>query len=203
MKGAPKPASLRARWQHLVRTSHGNARGWLRSLLAQTAYVLGGLARYTSPPLTDVGRLVFVCVGNVNRSAFAEAVARRRGIAAVSFGLAAPEGVEVSARALQRAADFGIDLGSHVATDFSEYEFQRGDLLLAMETRHVPALIERGVPRESIALRIHLHDPHRLSDLYLRTCFTLIHSAVHKLADELAAAGSACIDSSAGRPHVR
>ena len=78
---------------------------------------------------------------------------------------------------------------------------QPGDLLLAMEVRHVHELIRRGIPADAIALlghwsrphRIHIHDPHLHTDQYFRTCFAIIHSAVANLVEELRLGESPCL----------
>lgn len=194
-------ASIRDRLWRLVETNHGTWRGWVRSLLSQTEFVFGWHNRFVQPKPRQVSRLVFVCLGNINRSAFAGATAVKREVRAISIGLSTSTGAPATPSALGCAAGFGVNLGDHAATDISDYDFNPGDLLLVMETRHAWHLIDKGFPAEAIALlghwasphRIHLHDPHTLSDEYFRTCFTLIHSAVTKLIDELTAAGSPCI----------
>ena len=206
--GGERRAAMRApsaptggRLHRLVETNHGTFHGWLRSALSQTEFLLGGLDRFVKPAPHSVHRLVFVCLGNMNRSAFAAAVALRREVSAVSIGLATSTGSSATSAAVRCADGFDVDLGNHEATDISDYDFEPGDLLLVMEMRHARRLINRGIPPESIALlghwssphRIHLHDPHTLSDRYFRTCFTLIHSAVNKLVDELIFARSPCV----------
>jgi protein-tyrosine phosphatase len=67
-----------------------------------------------------------------------------------------------------------------------------------MEIRHAKQLLARGISERAIALlghwasphRIHLHDPHTLSDAYFRSCFSLIHSAVINLSADLSSAAS-------------
>ena len=193
--------SIRRRLDRIFETNHGTFHGWLRSALSQTAFVLGWFDRFIEPAPHAVRRLVFVCLGNMNRSAFAAAVALRRDVQAVSIGLATFTGSSATSAAVHCADGFGVDLGKHEATDISDYDFEPGDLLLVMEMRHARRLINRGIPPKSIALlghwssphRIHLHDPHTLSDLYFRTSFTLINSAVNKLVDELIFARSPCV----------
>ncbi len=187
----------------MVDDSYGSVRGWVRCLLAQMEFAVGRLDRFIQPEPRQVRRLVFVCLGNINRSAFAGAAALRRGAQAVSIGLSTSTGAPATDQAMRCAARFGLDLAAHTATDISDYEFVAGDLLLVMEIRHVHRLIGQGIAPEAIALlgnwssphRIHLHDPHTLSDSYYRSCFALIQSAVDQLVDELAAADSLCMSS--------
>jgi protein-tyrosine phosphatase len=199
---------VRGRIGQLVDSNHGTFRGWVRSALGEIEFVLGIHDARTRIEPRQVRRLVFVCLGNINRSAFGAAVATARGVRAVSIGLATSTGAPATATAARYAAGFGIDLADHAATDISDYDYEPGDLLLVMETRHARRLAERGFDPRAIALlghwasphRLHLHDPQTLSERYFRTCFTLIHSAAVHLVDELEAAGSPCCN---GRGRVR
>ena len=193
--------TLRSRLDRVIDTNHGTVRGLVRAMLAQTEIVLGRLEDHTRPSGQHIDRLVFVCLGNINRSAFAEQAARQLGAATCSIGLFTTTGAPAFHKAVATAPQFGLDLLQHRATDISDYRLQPRDLLLAMEIRHVRRLMAAGIPARSIALlghwasphRIHLHDPHVLSDAYFRTCFTLIHSAVGGLVDELRAVSSPCV----------
>lgn len=174
----------------LVNGCFGTHRGLVRLLLGEAEFLLGRLGPFLNPDLAQTQRLVFVCLGNINRSAFAEQVARSMGLEAVSIGLSTSTGTPAFPTAVVTAERFSIDLSAHQATDFGDYTYQEGDLLLAMEIRHANSLAERGIPRRMIALlghwasphRIHIHDPHTLSDAYFRTCFSVIHSAIRELA---------------------
>ncbi|MEP6587732.1 MAG: hypothetical protein ABJA84_03110 [Polaromonas sp.] len=170
-------------------------------MLAQTEFVMGQLDVHTRPDARRVDRLVFVCLGNINRSAFAEQVARALGANTCSIGLSTTTGAPAFHTAVAMAPQFGVDLTHHRATNLTDYSFRSTDLLLTMEIRHARQLAAAGIPKESIALlghwssphRIHLHDPHTLSDDYFRTCFTLINSAVYGLVDEMRTTHSPCL----------
>ncbi|MDR7377297.1 protein-tyrosine phosphatase [Rhodoferax ferrireducens] len=189
------------RVQKMVDTNYGTVRGWVRVVLGQLEFATGRVEQYLHPRLQDVDRLVFVCLGNINRSAFSEIVARAQGVTTCSLGLSTMTGQPAFHKAVATARPFGLDLSAHTATDLTDYQFRPTDLLLVMEIRHAEKLRAAGIPPASIALlghwaaphRIHLHDPHVLSDAYFRTCFTLLHSAVSGLVADLRAAGSPCI----------
>lgn len=189
------------RYNHVIDTNYGTVRGLVRTMLAQLEFFLGRLTNHTQPDAKQVDRLVFVCLGNINRSAFAEQVGQSLGVTTCSIGLSTTTGTPAFETAIKTAPQFGLDLTGHTATDLSDYTFRPTDLLLAMEIRHAKQLVAAGIPATSVALlghwasphRIHLHDPHTLSDAYFRTCFTLIYSAVHGLVAELRAAQSPCV----------
>ena len=187
-----------ARAKTRIETRYGTHRGWVRYLLGQIEGAVGPRERFRALRPTTVERLVFVCLGNVNRSAFAHAVAAGTAAECASIGLSTTTGAPATPEAIAVAREFGVSLDAHQATDYSDYTRRDGDLLLVMELRHAHALVERGVPPDRIALlghwakpvRYHIHDPHTLSTGYYRTCFALIRPAVLRLVEELERAGS-------------
>lgn len=172
-----------------VRINHGTWRGFLRHALAWAELRSGRLAPFLQADVAQARRLVFVCLGNINRSAFAHAVAHTLGEPVLSIGLSTTTGAPATPQAVVQARQQGFDLSAHRATDFADYRHQPGDLLLVMEIRHAHELVRRGIPRAAVMplglwaapQRIHLHDPHTLNDDYFATCFTLIESAVRRL----------------------
>jgi protein-tyrosine phosphatase len=190
-----------SRVRQLIDTNYGTVRGLVRVGLGQLEFVMGRTEPYLHPRLQQIDRLVFVCLGNINRSAFSEAVARAHGVRTCSIGLSTTTGHPAFYKAVATAGPLGLDLGAHKATDLSDYQFRPNDLLLVMEIRHAHKLRAAGFPVGSIALlghwsaphRIHLHDPHVLSDAYFRTCFDLLQSAVQGLVADLRATNSPCI----------
>lgn len=144
---------------------------------------------------TKVERLVFVCHGNICRSAFADVLARDLGMKSASFGLSTTTGLPAHPPIASAARAMAVDLSDHVTTSVDDFVPQPGDLLLAMEARQVARL--RGDPRFA-GLQIdllgrysktpHLHDPYQLSDDYVRTSLTRIDRAVRTLVSRLCAA---------------
>lgn len=193
--------SLFGRAIRLIETNHGTHRGWVRYLLGQLEGVSGSPGRFRTIEPGKVGRLVFVCLGNINRSAFAHAVAAREPVACISLGLSTTTGAPATEMAREVAREFGISLEQHAATDISRYEARDDDLLLVMELRHAQRLVGRGIPAERIALlghwarpiRYHIHDPEKLSHEYYRSCFGVILPAVINLLNELERGNSPCI----------
>lgn len=201
-----------AKIRAMIEKNHGTSRGYIRVLLGQTEYLFGRLEPFLEIRPDRVSRLVFVCLGNINRSAFAQGVARQHGVRASSFGLSTSTGQPAFPLAIETASRFNVDLSSHVTLDVKKYQYIKGDLLLAMEVRHARRLLDAGFPPEAVKLlgnwatphRIHIHDPHTLSREYFCTCFTLIHSAIVNLVEQLATKNSPCISRKIDEsvPHV-
>lgn len=161
-------------------------------MLSQINWIIGHVQPCSRDRLRGAGRLVFVCLGNINRSAFADSVGRHLGLPCISVGLSTTTGAPASLQACLQAQHMGYSLALHRATNLTDYHYREGDLLLLMEERHARRLVKQGFPRASLALlgqwarpqRLHLHDPDTLSSTYFATCFTLIESAVRTLAYE-------------------
>lgn len=185
----------------LINGSFGTHRGLVRLALGEFEYLSGRLNNFLQPDLRNTRRLVFVCLGNINRSPFAENVAASIGMNTTSIGLSTSTGAPAFETAVVTAKRFGIDLTAHLATNFVDFSYIEGDLLLAMEVRHAQQLLALGVPESAVALlghwatphRVHIHDPHTLSDAYFRTCFSVIQSAVRELALECRRLESPCV----------
>lgn len=173
----------------VVRRNHGTWRGWIRHVLGLAELQLGSLSGFQVADPAHARKLVFVCLGNINRSAYACAVARSLGQPSTSVGLSTTAGAPATPQAIAQARMRGVDLQGHRATPLAEYCAEAGDLYVVMEVRHARRLVAHGVPAASITLlglwghpmRVHLHDPHTLSQDYFATCFALIDSAVRAL----------------------
>ncbi|MCI0733211.1 MAG: hypothetical protein L0Y38_05245 [Methylococcaceae bacterium] len=179
--------------QRAMRSRYGTFRGLVRLLLANLEKTIGNLEKYN--PANDGGlaaytRLVFVCQGNICRSAYAEYRARALGLPSVSLGLSTCTGQPVFRLAAEEAERRGLDLSNHQSTDIHDFEFRSGDLLVAMEVRQARQLSARGLPSGvgiallghwTAPLRIHIHDPYGLEASYFDTCFAVIDNAVGRL----------------------
>jgi protein-tyrosine phosphatase len=200
MNSAPHDEeSASGRLKKQLRRNHGGFWGLSRQALTNIDYLLGVTRKYTRPDLLRVDRLVFVCTGNLRRSAFAQAAAEKLGLHAASFGIEAATAAPAPPTAVRAAAGFGIALEGHRSTDMLLFRREPGDLYLVMESGHARMLERQGIPVEQIALlgywshpqRLHIHDPHRVGEDYQHTCFTLIHSAVLHLGQKLEMLGRA------------
>ena len=192
------PTAISHSFREMLSTNYGTGRGWVRAMLADLEYAIGRIERFESFSARATDRLVFVCQGNICRSAFADRLARAMRLNSASVGLATNTGLPAFALACDTAVLRGLDMSAHRTTAWPDFERCGGDLYLAMEIRQAHSLLRLGVPAAQIALlgrwsrprRLHLHDPHTLSAAYFETCFALIDSAVRNLASEFARARS-------------
>lgn len=178
-------------YHRLIDSRFGTYRGLIRLWLAQAEHFLGQLNTYRDVDLARVDRMVFVCLGNVCRSPYAELLAHEHGLLCSSFGLSTATGVPAYAEGITTAQGLGRDLTLHTSTDMADFEIRDTDLLLVMEVRQARALEKRmGNRQAQIALlgfwadpkRPHIHDPMTLSSDYFRNCYLTIESAVSNLA---------------------
>jgi protein-tyrosine phosphatase len=167
----------------------GTLRGAMRLALSYGELALG-LSGQRKPDPGEVRRLVFVCHGNICRSAYAHVLARRAGARVASFGLSTSTGRSAHEPVMALAARRGVNMTAHRATDIDDFVPQEGDLLLAMETRHLRKLAAEPavahLPRMLLGAYArppapHLHDPYDEDEAYLPMCLTRIERAVAAL----------------------
>ena len=114
----------------MIARSFGSVRGAVRLALSYPEVALR-MAQIVAPDPADIRRLVFVCHGNICRSAFADVLSRNAGLNAISFGLSTSSGKAAYPGTLQIAASMGHDLNGHRTMTVDEYQPAAGDLLLA------------------------------------------------------------------------
>jgi protein-tyrosine phosphatase len=174
----------------------GSPRGLVRHLRHQAAWRLD--PRESSvPPLEEVQRLVFVCKGNICRSAMAEAVARAQTLPACSFGTRTQLGKPANPGMLKAAAALGYDLSAHRTTPIEYYAPLPGDLVLVFEPPHLRELRSAGNGAHSgnwtITLlglwarpqRIYIHDPFGSTPKYYGVAAAIIRNSVVNLVAEI------------------
>ncbi len=173
----------------MIRSRFGTFRGLVRLALSYPQLALGRSASVAPDP-ARVRRLVFVCQGNICRSAFADVVAQSVGLRSASFGLSTTTGRAAHGPAIAAARALGHDLSTHRAVDLVDYVPEPGDVLLAMEVRQLHRLA--ADPRLATLPRMllgrwtrpmlpHLHDPYKLDDRYMAQCLARIEQAVGAL----------------------
>jgi protein-tyrosine-phosphatase len=153
-------------------------------------------------------RLLFVCHGNILRSAAAEALFLRLLEAgtlppettAGSAGVHATEGKPADPRGINVARELGIRLDSHRARRLTETLVAEADLILAMDRINEAEIATRFKPAAAKVRLLGFFDPDRPSpdipDPFLgdeemvRTVFRRIESSLQHLAVRLGSSGS-------------
>ena len=168
----------------------GGRRGLLRYLATQGLRALGHYRPYTEVRWYEVRRLVFVCKGNICRSAYGEARARALGMASASLGLEAEDGRPANAIAVRQAAARALSLETHRTRRVRAELLDTGDLVLCMEPRQAQAMrahLRDGAQQLSLlglwaGARLPLiEDPYGLDDAYWHTCLDVIDDALLSL----------------------
>lgn len=141
--------------------------GWLRRL---------GLYRHSLPETMEISRVVFVCQGNICRSALAEAVFRRHSsIEATSLGLDTVTGKPANPRLMKVAKEkAGIDLTDHRTTSVADFECEATDLLVCMELKQIRQLRKLGYTNHCVLLShfgdeqlSRINDPYSANDRFM------------------------------------
>ena len=179
--------ACRFKVERMIDEKFGSKRGLVRLGLSYVQVAARAAAVVRPPDPAEVTRFVFVCQGNICRSAFAEAVAARRGFRTASFGLSTSGGQPADPVAIETARLLRYDLTGHRTTTSVDFVPAPGDLFLAMEVRQMHRLAgERFGDRPRLLLGSwagtpHLHDPFSLGADYMRTCLMRIERAVEGL----------------------
>jgi protein-tyrosine phosphatase len=178
-----------------INNRYGTWRGLVRSLLARAELAAGRLRPFALHRPEAVRRVVFVCHGNICRSAFAHHEALKYNLNVASLGLSTSTGGRSPAPAIASAARAGIDLTVHRATSWPDFKVQAGDLFLVMEVRQAHEMRRRLGKRDDVQVCLlgmwckpvmpHLHDPYTLGDRYFDVCFERVRQAVRYLSADV------------------
>lgn len=174
-----------------IHDNFASFKGLVRLLLTEMGARVGLDEEYRQVDFARVERLVFVCLGNICRSPFGEYVAHRHGIRTAGFGLSTTTGVPAFDLGVETALERGVDMRSHLTTDFTDFNVLDTDLLLVMELRHAHLLQDmlEDTSNAQIALlgnwarprRLHIHDPHIHGKAYFEHCYAIIENATENL----------------------
>lgn len=152
---------------------------------------LGAYREYRHVQWQQVSRLVFVCKGNICRSAFAHHRLVDSGMPIASAGLDATTGTPANGRAILVAERLGANLQPHRSTHIAELTIEPGDLFIGFEPWHGEALQEVAArhPGTQVTLlglwsaspSAYLQDPYGLPEPYFETCFMHIDAGLQGL----------------------
>jgi protein-tyrosine-phosphatase/peptidoglycan/xylan/chitin deacetylase (PgdA/CDA1 family) len=95
-------------------------------------------------PRKPFKRVIFVCTGNICRSPYAELVARRMGLEAISCGIDTTPALPADDTAIRVAAMRGIDLTEHRTSTWQSVTLFPGDLVLPLTLFHMQDVRNRS-----------------------------------------------------------
>jgi protein-tyrosine-phosphatase len=138
VRAAPTPSPIRVTSSVPIRRSlrpgdFGGVQPMIGVMARRLLWRVGVYRGLRQVRWAEVARLVFVCRGNICRSAYGDFYAQHLGLPAASIGTQAILGRQAHPRAIEIAAERGLDLGTHRTLPFDSFEPQDGDLFLAME----------------------------------------------------------------------
>lgn len=174
------------RYRRWMVDNYSSRRGFVRTIYHQLLFYTGRYQKYKNVDWDRVERLVFVCKGNICRSAYAEAVARSLGCDAISCGVDAIEGAPANNDALEVANSHGLDLSQHKTQPIRSATLKKSDLLVVMEPWQIDYLQSEfdGQYQYSLLglwvspILPHLQDPYGAPHMYFDKCFSYIDKSV-------------------------
>ncbi len=173
--------------------SYGSRRGFVKTISHQLKYYASGYGTLKNVDWSTIGRVVFVCKGNICRSAFSEVLAAGLGMTAVSCGVDTQKGFPADKDAVRIAAERGVDLSAHATTPIQALEVMPGDLFVAMEPWHIERIRKlRGDSCRCTLLGLwmdpvkpYIHDPYGTCDQYFHHCFDYLEKAVNEISKKI------------------
>ncbi len=180
---------MRANWFY---DCYGSRKGFVLAKWHQMLYAFG-LYHQDAIPWCSIERIVFICSGNICRSAFAEAVAKSIGIDAISAGVYAIENAPANEQAIITADTMGYDLANHRTTPIMYLVLRKSDLLVAMEPWQADLVSQNLASRHHTTLLglwskpacPLITDPFNQSPAYFEHCFKHIEQSVHGIAEKI------------------
>jgi protein-tyrosine phosphatase len=178
---------------HWLAKHYGSRRGFICTNWYRLLFFLGKYREYRNINWDSIERLVFVCKGNICRSAYAEAVARSLGVNAISCGLDTVEDAPANCDAILTAKRLGFDLRNHKTTPIMYIVLKKTDLLISMEPWQ-GGFLENHLERKhhvtllglwSEPVLPHIQDPYGSSPYYFDKCFGYIEKSVHELSKKI------------------
>lgn len=172
---------------------YGSRRGFVRTGWHRIRYLAGGYRNYKKINWDKVERLVFVCRGNICRSAYAEAVARSLGVDSISCGIETRNGLPANESAIRAAQAKDINLTDHKTRKIQSLDFRESDLFVVMEPWQAEYISrELGEKYKCSLLGLwgspvhpYIQDPFGGSSTYFINCFDYIEKSVHEITGKI------------------
>ena len=174
----------------LIADIFGSKKGLIRHYYYNCLLGFGAYKQYKAVDWGSVERLVFVCHGNICRSAFCEYFARSLGLNSASIGLECTDGNSADKRAQALATKRSLDMSGHATINARNFKKQPGDLFIVMEPKHLHALKNLlGVSYQVTLIGLwpekknsYVHDPYSANQKYFNNCIDYLALCVEAIA---------------------
>ena len=181
--------SIKALCPQFLIDKYGSRRGVISTYWHKFLNFIGYYRKYSKVDWASIDRLVFVCKGNICRSAYAEVIATSLGLSSISCGVSTKDNVSANEDAIKVADSRGVSLKKHKTSRLTSVELRPTDLLIAMEPWHAEFLSDNLTARHNITLlglwvsskRPYLADPYGRTDKYFNNCFEYIEKSVYEI----------------------
>lgn len=165
---------------------YGSKKGFLLTNYYRLMYFFGVYNQYYKVDWKSIERVIFICKGNICRSAYADVIAKSMNLEVASCGVHARLNKPANQSAIKAAEIKGIDLTQHKTTPLNSMEFKPTDLVIAMEPWQADHVKREQKGKCSVTLLglwgepklPYIHDPYGLSAEYFDFCFSYIEKAV-------------------------
>ena len=180
-----------------ITRNYGSRRGAILTFWYRVLCLFGKYRKYRQINWGSIDRLIFVCKGNICRSAYAEAVASSIGIDSISCGIDTVTGAPANEVAIKISVERGFNLSDHKTTTVQSLDFKKNDLLIVMEPWQAEYLrCNLLIDKECTLLGLwgrpvapHIQDPYGSSPRYFDNCFNYIEKSVREIARKITEAG--------------
>lgn len=175
-----------------MKAQYGGKKAFLRYWYHAVLNLLFGRYRQYGKMPKDIKRIVFVCKGNICRSALAEWVFKSQSdIPCCSLGVDTTSGEDANERISSLAKAIGFNLSEHKTTAIKDFVVEQGDLYVCMEPAHLDPLTTQLSTNKVFLLGllentkgVYIHDPYAACDEYARNCVKNIVTLASQLAAE-------------------
>ena len=172
---------------------YGSITGYAQTLLHRALFHAGRYRSYQHVDWGVVSRVVFVCKGNICRSAYAHAVAEAKGKNVISCGINAVDDGPADQEAIRMAEQSGFDLKQHRTKSLQGVVLVDTDLVVAMEPWQADFVSRHPSGRYQCTLLglwgkpvlPHIQDPYGLQTEYFKRCFRYIEDTVNEISRKL------------------
>ncbi|MHB8256216.1 MAG: arsenate reductase/protein-tyrosine-phosphatase family protein [Acidiferrobacterales bacterium] len=184
------------KWSQQIAQRHGRKRAMAAYYPYLLAYRIGFWRKFERIDWPRVKRLVFVCMGNICRSPYAEAVAAGFRGPVISAGLRPMSGGSANPDAIRNAKRRGVDLTGHSVRSIDDLDIGPEDLIIGMEPWQARRLKHIGRVRNSQAQitllglwggrpEPYIADPYGCGDSYFQTCYARIDAGVAGILEQV------------------